>query len=80
MSKQSNIAPIAPASSVVAAVVAAVGLDELCWYGQYAKPSAAAFYRGGDRRRARRIEAALASAGIPPAILKESHYMGFYTV
>jgi hypothetical protein len=60
-----------------AAVVEAVGLDNVCWYGQYARPQQAAFYRGGDRRRARRIERLVAAAGIPPTVLKDAHYMGF---
>jgi hypothetical protein len=71
MATVSNVTP-----ALIESVLEAIGLDNLCWYGQYGRPRQAASYRG-DRRRARCIERRLAAAGISPFILKESHYMGF---
>ena len=67
-----------PVSAALAAeVIAAIGRDNLEWYGQYGRPRQVAFYPGGNRRRVRAIERRLAEAGIPARVLKNSHYMGF---
>ena len=72
MNANNTAAPV-----LAAAVEAALTSDDLCWYGQYATPEQAGYYRGHPRSRARRIEAAVKAAGIAPSVLKAAHYMGF---
>ena len=64
------------AADAVAAARAAYGKEvdnDLSWYGQYGRPSAASYYRG-SRRRARAIERRLIAAGVGPQGLRALDY------
>ena len=64
-------------AALAAAVVEAIGREELEWYGQYGRPRQVPFYPGGNRRRVREIERRLAAAGIAPSVLKHANAAGF---
>jgi len=72
-----NIVAAAAARAATRAAAAAIGIDDVQWYGQYGRPHQRGFYRDASRRRIRHIERRLTAAGISPAALKEVNYMGF---